>query len=562
MAHYRWRVLIAVGLVAGLVSGIVLVPTLDQGPLVVLLGGIAGIGIVLIFQPRRHGFPDSIMAGGAFGVPLWAVVSVIVIPVLMGDGPQWRVGEVDALFPALIGWILFGALAGLLNQTFLDLAARYLQVTPIVTTTTPATRTRIVVVGGGFGGVTTAHHLEREFGPDPSVSLTLVSDSNSMLFKPMLAEVAASSLEASHISTPLRTSLRRTRVVRGRMTGIDLEERRILLDDGDERCRREEPFDHLVLALGSVTNYYGRDNIEAASFEFMSLSDAIQMRNHVIEMFERADQEPDPVTRQALVTFVVAGGGFGGAELAGALNDFARGMAVYYPAVAPDDVRIILVHSRDRILPELSEKLAEYALERMADRGVTFKLNTRIADVRSSAVVLDPEEEIRTKTFAWTAGTRPNPLIATLPFNTDRRGRIVVDGMMQVPEHPRIWAIGDCAAVPNGEDGRSSPPTAQFATRQAQTLAYNIRATVKNKPLKQFQFRELGTLCVVGHHTACAEIRGWQFSGLFAWFVWRAVYLAKLPGLERKAHVLGDWVIELFFPRDIAQTITLPDRRK
>jgi NADH:ubiquinone reductase (H+-translocating) len=320
---------------------------------------------------------------------------------------------------------------------------------------------------------------------------------------------------------------------------------------------REEPFDHLVLALGSVSNYLGLKNVQAEAFDFKSLVDAIRIRNHVIEVFERADREPNPDDRRALMTIVVAGGGFAGVELAGALNDFARGMLVYYPHIPPEELRLVLVHSHDRILPELSESLARYALDRMAARGVTFKLDARVAGARRGVVVLNPAEEIRTETLIWTAGATPNPLLAKLALERDRRGAVVVDKTLAVPGRPGVWAIGDCAAAVDARTGQPCPPTAQFALREASTLARNIHASARGRPLEPFHFDALGTLCVVGHHTACAEIKGIRFSGFFAWLMWRAIYLAKLPGLERKVRVASDWLIELFFPRDIVQTFEL-----
>jgi NADH dehydrogenase len=240
-----------------------------------------------------------------------------------------------------------------------------------------------VILGGGFAGVETAKGLERRFGVDPSVEITLVSDTNALLFTPMLPEVAAGGLEPTHISSPLRTSLRRTEVVRGRVASIDLERRRVLLEpDGGPSRNDEIPYDQLVLAVGAVSNYHGSESLEEEAFDFKTLADAIRVRNRVIDMFERADREPSPRTRRSLLTFVVAGGGFAGAELAGGLNDFVRGMLALYPNVSREEVQVIVLHSRDRILPELSESLAAYALERMDARGVTFKLNTRVADAR------------------------------------------------------------------------------------------------------------------------------------------------------------------------------------
>jgi NADH dehydrogenase len=386
---------------------------------------------------------------------------------------------------------------------------------------------------------------------------TLISETNSWLFTPMLVEVATSGLEPTHISTPLRTSLKRTRVLRNRVTSIDLERRQVHLND--EMRQTGVQYDHLVLALGAVSNHPGSTAVAEHALEFKTLGDAMRIRNHVINLFERADSEPDAGHRRAMLTFVVAGGGFSGAELAGGLNDFARGIIADYPHLSTDDLRIILVHSRGRILPELSQSLANYAMQRMGERGVIFKLNTRVTDAKPGSITLSSEEEIPTKPFVWTVGATPNPIVKELPVKHDGRGAVLVDRTLAVPDYENVWALGDCASVPDIKTGKTSPPTAQVATREAVVLAHNIRARLLGGPLKEFRFQSLGALCIVGYHTACAEIRGRKFSGLFAWLLWRGIYLSKLPGLERKVRVLTDWTLELFFPRDIVQTIDFKD---
>jgi NADH dehydrogenase len=401
-----------------------------------------------------------------------------------------------------------------------------------------------------------AEYLEEQLGG--SALITLVSETNALLFTPMLSEVAGSSLEPGHITTP--SSLHSAKFIRARVTGIDLAAHRVQL--GEDR-REDIPYDHLVLALGAVSNYLGMPNLERFSFNFKTLLDAIRIRNHVIEMFEGADREPDPSLRKPILTFVIAGGGFTGIELAGALNDFARGILADYPGLHQDELSVIVVHSRERILPELSESLAHYAQRRMEGRGVVFRLNTRLIDAQPHMVVLS-DGEIPAHTLVWTAGTAPNPLLKSLAVEKDKRGAVVVDDALAIPGHPGTWALGDCAAISDAKTRKPCPPTAQFALREAELLARNIKAQIEGSPLRGFHFDSLGAFCVVGHQAACAELtlplargRSIRFSGLLAWFMWRGIYLTKLPGLERKIRVLMDWTIELFFPRDIVQTIDL-----
>jgi len=512
----------------------------------------------LVLEPRSGGYIEGGMAAAALAVPLWATVSVILLPLAAGKEPYWTTQGMRLTFPAFVGWELYGVSLGLLSRALRDLAVAFLGPEPQLAASAPASKTRIVILGGGFAGVTTAIHLERLFGADPSISLTLVSERNALLFTPMLAEAAGGSLEAAHISSPLRTSLRRTAVIRGRVTEIDVAKRLVRLPSaGTGTSAGGLAYDHLVLALGAVSSFVGMKDVQAQAFEFKSLADAMRIRNHVIDLFERADCEGDPAIRAPMLTFVVAGGGFAGAELAGALNDFTRGILAYYPNIPHDEVKVVLVHSRDRILPELSETLAAYALRQMAARGVTFKLNTRVRGAREGAVLLQPDDELATRTLVWTAGTGPHPLLETLPVKRSKRGGVIVNPTLAVPDNECVWALGDCAAVPYGSKGDNCPPTAQFAVREAVLLARNIRARMKGLPLKNFRGKSLGSLCVVGYHTACAEIQGFRFSGLFAWLLWRAIYLSKLPGFERKARVLVDWLLELFFPRDTVQVIDL-----
>jgi NADH dehydrogenase len=545
-------------LAAGLVASVALWRAFGA-PTSLLLGALSGLAWPFLFRRSTTAVADAVMSGAAFGIPLWLLLALVLLP---GSGaPRWTPEAMRALVPALLGSVLFGAALGGLARAASSALQHLLGPERTAPPAPVAPPRRVVILGGGFAGFACARELERHIGFDRTVQVTLVSQTNALLFTPMLAEVAGSSLEPTHISTPLRTSFRRTAVVRAEVSRVDLDAREVHLAADQDGAAGVLAYDHLVLALGAVTNFFGNSAIAAHALGFKSLREAMQIRNRVIDAFERAEREPDLARRRSLLTFVVAGGGFAGVELAGALNDFARGMVADYPQLETADVRVILVHPGSRILPELSGSLAAYAEARLRERGVEFRLGARVKDASAGTVTVDPPEVFQAATLVWTAGARPNPLLETLPVSRDRRGAVAVDVTLAVPGRPGVWAAGDCAAVTDARTDTPCPPTAQFALREGTRLGRNIFAAIRGKPPRPFHFDSLGALCVIGHQTACAELtlpfarrRTVRFSGFLAWMLWRAIYVAKLPGLDRKVRVVADWVIELFFPRDIVQT--------
>ncbi len=410
---------------------------------------------------------------------------------------------------------------------------------------------RIVILGGGFAGATTALRLEKIFGRDSSVEIVLVDAENFSLFTPLLPEVPSGSIEAKHIVFPLRALLRHTVVRQAEVKEVDLEKRTVVACHCDACPRFPIRYDHLVLAVGGVTNFFGLPGVAENALTMKSLADASALHAHVIGNFEHADLEADPARRRELMTFVVAGGGFAGVETVAELNDFVRGAERYYPRVRPKDVRVVLVHSNMRILPEVSESLSEYALKKLRGQGVEVLLGARIAGATENHVHIKDGDDIPSQTLIWTAGVAPSPLLDTMDLPRTANGKVETETTLQVKGRSDVWCLGDCAAIPDLLTGKTCAPTAQHALRQGRRLAENIAATLKGQPLQPFRFKPIGLLAGLGRRCAVAEIRGLKFSGFLAWWLWRTVYLMKLPGTERKVRVALDWTLDLFFPRDI-----------
>jgi NADH dehydrogenase len=420
---------------------------------------------------------------------------------------------------------------------------------------------RIVILGGGFGGVYAAIHLEKLLARESAIEICLVSRDNFFLFTPMLHEIAASDLEITNIVNPLRKLLRKVEVLVGDVNQIDLSNKRVLISHGYRNHSLQIDYDHLVIALGSITNFYDIPGLADLAVPMKSLRDAIQLRAQIIRHLEEANSECNPADRQSLLTFVVAGGGFAGVETVAALNDFVREALPFYPNLCEDMLRVLLVHSGPVILPELGESLGEYTNEVLEGRGVEIRLNTRVKSMTENEVFLAHNVPIPCRTLVWTAGTVPSPLIASLPCAKER-GRIVVNQFLRVPDWPDVWAVGDCAFVPDIRNpGKSHPPTAQHAIREGKVAAQNIAAAFLGRPLRSFSFKTIGLLASLGRRMGVARIFGFNFSGFFAWWMWRTIYLSKLPGLDKKVRVAFDWTLDLIFPKDVCAVHDLPYRR-
>jgi NADH dehydrogenase len=408
---------------------------------------------------------------------------------------------------------------------------------------------RIVILGGGFGGVNTARHLERLCKRRQDVEIVLASRDNFLVMTPLLFEVCSGALDFRHCSFPIRAFLRTTRFVEAAVQGIDLDRRVVHLTAGEETG--ELAYDQLVLALGGMTNRRMIPGSEHA-FTFKNLADALLLRNHIIERFERADVERDRERKRRKLTFVIIGGGLVGVELFGELTAFADGIAPLYKHVNRDEVRFVLLEGGDQLMPEIDPKLAAYGTGVLHKRrGADIRTGTSVQAIEPGRVHL-PGETIETETIILAAGIIPSPVVAGLTVEKDKRGHIVVDGTMRCPSHPEVWALGDCACIP-APDGKPYPNLAQHALREAKVLARNIVGLLNGQPPQPFVYVTLGMMGSLGHSRAFGKFLKVRLRGVPAWFVRRTYYLLQMPGWRRRLRIMIDWTFALLFRPDIVK---------
>ena len=408
-----------------------------------------------------------------------------------------------------------------------------------------------------LAGIYAALRLEKLLARRAHLDVTLVTRENYFLFTPMLPEVAAGELELSTIINPLRRLLRRVKSFVGMIEAIDLKARRVTVSHAFDGHTHELSYDQLILALGAGTNFFNLPGVEDCCLTIKTLGDAVTIRNQLITHLEEASSECAAGERQPLLTFIVAGSGFAGVETLGGINDFVREAIRFYPNLCPDYLRFILVTPDEVILPELNRKLGIYAQRKIALRGVEIVTGAKVEAFRDGVVELTNGEKIPANTLIWTAGTAPNPLIAALPL-PKRNGRIAVNDYLGVDGWPGVWAVGDCALVANPRAGGFYPPTAQHALREGRAVARNVAATLYGGRKRPFRYLTVGQLAAIGRHMGVANILGVNFSGFFAWWLWRTIYLSKLPRIEKKIRVAFDWTLNLCFPKDFACVTTPP----
>jgi NADH dehydrogenase len=460
---------------------------------------------------------------------------------------------------------------------------------------------RILILGGGFAGVAALKRLQSKFQTNVSIEITMISKDNYMLFTPMLHEVASGMIETRHIVTPIRAFCNRSRFYSAIVQDIDLKNKRVVIrssatttplvntgisiiehDSLELNNTRSLYYDYLVIALGSETRFFGMSDIQQNAFTMKNLNDAINLRNHVVYLLEQSDQLPSndatatTITssnntyndlQKRLLTFVIVGGGFAGVETAGEINDFIKDSAKdYYHNIDSNNIRTILIQSGNRLLPEMSEELAEFALQKLRNSGVEVILNTRVVGATANSVKLGNGNIIPTKTIVWSSGVSPNSLITNLPCEHDKSGRIVVDKYLEIPQFKGVYALGDCAYITDPYTGKSCPPTAQHAIREGAVVAKNIIAAIEDgKRLddrEAFDYKTKGMMASIGKRTGIGNLLGIEVQGFLAWWIWRNYYLVNLPTLQKKIRVMSDWMLDIFFKRDVTMLKTFVEEKE
>jgi NADH dehydrogenase len=409
---------------------------------------------------------------------------------------------------------------------------------------------QIVIIGGGFAGLYTALELEKRLKREEDVSVTLLASENFFLFTPMLPETGAGSIATRHIVSPFRKLLRTARFAEVTVESIDFKRQVISARHSLTGSPRQFSYDYLALTLGGVINYFNIPGAAEHTIPFKTLGDAIFTRNHTIDKLEEAAVEPERAAE--LLTFAIIGGGLTGVEVVGALNDFVREAAEYYPEIDSKQIRMMIIEAGPRLMPEMNEKLAAFAEKILIERGVDVRTRSAVVKVDPDGFELSTGESVRARTVIWGAGVGPNPLIAQLDVPKER-GRVVVNEYLEVEGLANVWALGDCAHIPDPRTGKPHPSTAQHAVREGKRAGRNIAAHFNAGKREPFDYNTMGQLAIVGERTGVADVMGYRFSGFAAWFMWRTYYLMRIPQWEKRVRVALDWTLDLFFARDLVQ---------
>jgi NADH:ubiquinone reductase (H+-translocating) len=415
--------------------------------------------------------------------------------------------------------------------------------------------TRVLIVGAGFAGFNCARELEKRLGPDDA-ELLLVSPTDYLLYSPLLPEVAAGAIDPRHITVPLHGRLKWTRVIPGFAVGTDLEARTLTVappDKSADGTRREIGWDRLVLAPGGVTRTFSIPGLKDEARGFKTLAEALYLRDHILKQLDLADASDDEAQRRARLTFVVVGAGYAGTEFAAQAQLFAKRAVGNYSSIRSEEMRWLLVDAASRVLPELGEHLGEVSLRVLSERGIEIRLGTSIESATDEGVTLSDGTFVPTRTLVWCAGVAASPLVSTLGVPL-KKGRLVVDEYLSVAGRSDVFALGDCAAVPDlARPGEITPPTAQHALRQGRTAAINVAASLGRGRRRSYKHNDLGLVVDLGGKEAAAKLLGIGLSGVVAKAVTRAYHLYALSSTPQRVRVGLDWVLDAVLPRPLVR---------
>lgn len=417
---------------------------------------------------------------------------------------------------------------------------------------------RIVILGAGFGGLYAALKLESLLSWHDDYEVILINRENYFVYQPMLAEIISGNVGIFDTVSPLRQLLRKTQILVRDIEHVDLENKVVTTSPGIVPIPHMVDYDHLIISLGNVTDFRGMTGLTEHALPFKNMEDALNLRHRVIHSLEEASMEADMGVRRALLTFVVAGGGWSGVECVAEINSLVRGVIHTYRSINPEEVKIILLHAGENILEQLVPNLRDLARQVLEHNGVEIRFKSMLTAATGTEAVVKCSgelERISTRTLVSTVPSSPNPIVESLGL-ANMRGRIKTDTFMQVEGSDHLWAVGDCAAIPDPSDPTGTcicPPTAQHAVRQGEVAAYNIVASIRAAKKKTFKFKGLGTMGALGHHSAVAQVMGMRLSGFPAWVMWRGVYLMKMPGWDRRIRTATAWAMSLILPTDIVE---------
>lgn len=423
-----------------------------------------------------------------------------------------------------------------------------------------ANPTRILILGGGFAGINAMLTLEKLLAEEPNIEIVLISRENFFLFTPMLSEVAIGVVDPRHIVTPIRELCGKTIFYRAEVTSIDLQHQLVgVRYNNVPGCEELLSYDHLILALGSESNVTLVPGVDKYAYRFKELGDALVLRNHILEMFERADTALDPAHKRAMLSFAIIGGGYSGVEIAAAIQDMAHRIHTLYTTISPTDIQVVLIEAGPRILATMPQELGNYALEQLEDMGITVLTNTKVEEVAPSGVTLSNGKILTTHTPVWTTGSVIPGIIKALPVTKDKRGQPLNTPELRLEGYETVWAVGDNALTPQPPDvGGFYPPTAQIAIPQGQHVAQNLYKVLKGETPEPFVYKVKGEMVVLGERSAVALVYGKKIKGVIAWLMWRFYYLSRLPRWKKKTRVAVDWLLTFLGPLETTELKVSP----